>query len=571
MMGYFLVTDIGDIGGLLFTQPFPLSCFSRHFGFRLQLPEAYQGSLLQQVPRNCSMFSCQSKLKCGATKSASTRPTRGGYCRSFTLQPRMRSGWSSLESSKRPKLVTSTWVSQPLWRNWVGDQPAGTLCNPSTYFMQALILLALSKASNIEVECNFSRAAAARSYTRGSSHSCATNEFKALVSWAVSSAQHAALQQVPNKACKNLPEGTKGPVERWRVCKIQQACSWSSQGHQRWQIWHWAPSIQSGAGGQEKTSQNQWLGFVQDLPVEEQTCQIGRNKATTLGPCDCRSCCRLPEPSFPCWEAILLRFGQGREQGGQDHGMCRTCWPSTSHSFGFDSCWRCRTRSAWAFGGFERLVPKTWALGRIRCGVATWFGKVAGSRQVQQRLCQILCIEVEGKQVIAYESFGCSGGSGGGFEGRSGWCFILHEAWWLLLALIRCPAGEHSSEHWLVQERLEVHAARRHQTSRWRCFFCRYSPIAIAGTCSFQRFRCRSRSVPPVQAPVQSLGFPVFRNCTSSDNNNNDDDLSVCIMSHHESWAMLRSIMMSRSHGLLPTNHVIWSGPFNLWFMIDAE
>ena len=115
MMGYFLVTDIGDIGGLLFTQPFPLSCFSRHFGFRLQLPEAYQGSLLQQVPRNCSMFSCQSKLKCGTTKSASTRPTRGGYCRSFTLQPRMRSGWSSLESSKRPKLVTSTWVSQPLW------------------------------------------------------------------------------------------------------------------------------------------------------------------------------------------------------------------------------------------------------------------------------------------------------------------------------------------------------------------------------------------------------------------------------------------------------------------------
>lgn len=67
-------------------------------------------------------------------------------------------------------------------RNWIDDQPAETLCDPSNPFVQTLILLALSKATNIEVECNFSRAAAARQYTRGSAHWCSTMSSKHVLS-----------------------------------------------------------------------------------------------------------------------------------------------------------------------------------------------------------------------------------------------------------------------------------------------------------------------------------------------------------------------------------------------------
>lgn len=95
-------------------------------------------------------------------------------------------------------------------RNWVGDQPAGTLCNPSSNFMQALILLALSKASNIEVECNFSRAAAARNYTRGSSHSCATMSSKHLLAELCHQHSMQHCNKFPTKPARTCQRGRKG-------------------------------------------------------------------------------------------------------------------------------------------------------------------------------------------------------------------------------------------------------------------------------------------------------------------------------------------------------------------------
>ena len=61
-----------------------------------------------------------------------------------------------------------------VWWTQYKDCSKVELLAEGSQFRGALMLLALNKICDIEIECNFSRAASSRSYTRGKSHSATT-------------------------------------------------------------------------------------------------------------------------------------------------------------------------------------------------------------------------------------------------------------------------------------------------------------------------------------------------------------------------------------------------------------